>query len=257
MTNQTLAELEQQVLARPWFYEFKLPSGKTTPTYGEGRFNAIHDTRQRMIDDALTHRMNGEVNGKTVIDLACNQGYFSAQMAARGAASIHGIDARQEHIDDALLIHRAMGYDNFSAEVCDIEDVSKERFGQFDIVLMLGLIYHLENPVGAIRRAHALTRDVCFIETQVVPGMNGYVDWGSHDFVRPLMGSFGILDETDEVHATEASTLGICLAPNIEGLMWIMKAVGFDRVELLHPRPGDYEQHLYRKRVMVAGYVDE
>ena len=48
MTNQTLAELEQQVLARPWFYEFKLPSGKTTPTYGEGRFNAIHDTRQRM-----------------------------------------------------------------------------------------------------------------------------------------------------------------------------------------------------------------
>ena len=141
MTNQTLAELEQQVLARPWFYEFKLPSGKTTPTYGEGRFNAIHDTRQRMIDDALTHRMNGEVDGKTVIDLACNQGYFSAQMAARGAASIHGIDARQEHIDDALLIHRAMGYDNFSAEVCDIEDVSKERFGQFDIVLLLCAVW--------------------------------------------------------------------------------------------------------------------
>ena len=50
---------------------------------------------------------------------------------------------------------------------------------------MLGLIYHLENPVGALRVAHALTRRICLVETQIVPGMTGMVDYGSFRFVRP------------------------------------------------------------------------
>ena len=81
-------------------------------------------------------------------------------------------------------------------------------------------------------------------------------DWGSYRFVRPLKGVFGIIDEMEEVHAPEASVTGICLAPSVEGLLWILHAVGFARAELL-PVPDDgYEQLKYGKRVMVAAYVD-
>ena len=85
--------------------------------------------------------------------------------------------------------------------------------------------------------------------------MGGPVDWGSYRFVRPLKGVFGIIDEMEEIHAPEASVTGICLAPSVEGLLWILHAVGFARAELL-PVPDDgYEQLKYGKRVMVAAYV--
>ena len=49
---------------------------------------------------------------------------------------------------------------------------------------MLGLLYHVENPVGALRLARALTRRACVIETQVTPNMTGVVDWGAYTFQR-------------------------------------------------------------------------
>jgi len=46
--------------------------------------------------------------------------------------------------------------------------------------------------------------------------MSGVVDWGAYTFQRHMVGAFGIIDETEETHAPEASTPGICLAPHIE-----------------------------------------
>jgi hypothetical protein len=110
--------------------------------------------------------------------------------------------------------------------------------------------------LGALRVARALTRHLCVVETQVVPNLSGMVDYGSYKFVRPLQGSFGIIDETDDTHGPEASTTGICLVPSTEALCWIMRKIGFSRVEVL-PVPADgYEQLVHGKRVMVAAYVD-
>jgi hypothetical protein len=73
--------------------------------------------------------------------------------------------------------------------------------------------------------------------------------------VRPLKGSFGIIDETGETHGPEASTTGICLVPSLEALLWILQRIGFSRVEVL-PVPADgYEQLVHHKRVMVAAWV--
>ena len=83
--------------------------------------------------------------------------------------------------------------------------------------------------------------------------MSGQVDWGSYEFVRPLKGVFGIIDEVDETHGAEASITGVCLAPSVEGLLWTMRAAGFSQARVL-PVPEDgYEQLKYGKRVMVAG----
>ena len=74
--------------------------------------------------------------------------------------------------------------------------------------------------------------------------------------MRPLQGSFGVIDETEETHGPEASTTGICLVPSLDALLWILPRIGFDRIEVL-PVPHDgYEQLLHHKRVMVAARVD-
>jgi len=73
--------------------------------------------------------------------------------------------------------------------------------------------------------------------------------------VRPLKGSFGIIDETDDTHGPEASTTGICLVPSVEALLWILGKLGFSRVEVLPPPADAYEQIKHGKRVMVAAWV--
>ena len=85
--------------------------------------------------------------------------------------------------------------------------------------------------------------------------MNGFVDYGSYQFVRPLKGSFGIIDETDDPHGPEASITGISLVPSLDALIWILHKVGFSQVEVLEPPEDAYEQLKYHKRVMVAAQV--
>jgi tRNA (mo5U34)-methyltransferase len=97
----------------------------------------------------------------------------------------------------------------------------------------------------------------CVIETQVVPNMTGVVDWGSYQFQRPLVASFGIIDETAEIHAPEASTTGICVTPSYEALLFLMRKLGFDRVERVSVPTDGYEQLASGKRVMVVGLVDK
>ena len=72
------------------------------------------------------------------------------------------------------------------------------------------------------------------IETQVVPGMSGFVDYGSYQYVRPLKGSFGVIDEMEDTHGPEASVTGICLVPSLEALTWILRKVEEQFAAALH-----------------------
>ena len=250
------ASLEQRALAKTWFYPFRLPSGAVTPTYGVGELDPIHHTRSQMLDALLASEFPAGRGDLSAVDLACHQGWFSAQLAQSGFGRVTGVDTRDEHIADATLIRDALALPQWTLHQSDVHALTPQALGgEHDLVLCFGLIYHLENPVGALRVARSLTRRLCVVETQVVPGMTGWVDYGSYRFVRPLKGSFGIIDETGETHGPEASTTGICLVPSVEALCWILERIGFSRVEVL-PVPADgYEQLVHRKRVMVAAWV--
>ncbi len=247
---------EQALLDKIWFYRFKLPSGRITRTYDDGALDSIHDTRLAMMRSVLQARFGDSLRGRNAIDIACHQGWFATKLTEAGADDVLAVDARSEHVADTTLVRDTLGLGNLRVMQCDVHQLDQAALGSFDVVLMLGLIYHLENPIGALRQARALTRQVCLVETQIVPGMSGMVDYGSYRFVRPLKGSFGIIDETEETHGPETSTTGICLVPSLEALFWIMRKVGFSRVELVPPPADAYEQLLHGKRVMVAGYID-
>jgi tRNA (mo5U34)-methyltransferase len=216
----------------------------------------IHETRLALLDQALDAAVGTDCAQLTAVDLACHQGWFALQLARRNFRSIVGVDAREEHLADARLMAEVLGVKTFRAMKSDIEAARADDIGVHDVTLMLGLLYHLENPVRALRLARSITRRTLVIETQVVPHMSGMVDWGSWRFQRPMVGVFGIVDETGETHASEASMHGICLAPSIETLEWLLRRVGFARVERLMPPPDGYEQLVAHKRAMFAAHVD-
>lgn len=252
-TTNAMQDSAAQALAREWFYPFALPDGRMLPSSHGGRVDAIHTTRARMLDAWLAREFAGDRSRLQALDVACHQGYFAIQLARAGFGRVDAADVRREHIDDVDLLRRIYNLDNLHTQHSDVFEM--RGAGSHDLVLMFGLLYHLENPVGALRQAHALTRKACVIETQVVPHLSGMVDWGSYEYVRPLKGCFGIIDEIDETHAPEASVTGVCLAPSTEGLLWLLHAVGFSHAEVL-PVPDDgYEQLRHGKRVMVAALV--
>lgn len=239
--------------SREWFYRFELPDGSTTASYLAEPVAAIHQTRldmmRKVLDPLLAER------AMTALDMASHQGWFSVQLARMGCSQVTGFEPRDRHLEDARLMIDALGLDQIKFIQSDIENLRQTEIEPADIVVMMGLLYHLENPVAAIRTAHAYCRRVCLIETQVGPHLSGMLDWGSHEFVRPIKGAFTVIDETDETHGPEASMQGICLAPSTETLLWIMSRVGFRDVGLVSVPEDGYEQHRHGKRVLAVGYV--
>jgi len=250
-----MSTLIEQAHSRDWFYSYDLPDGSTTPTYHGDDIKAIHNTRWQMLQSCLDERLGKARQGLSALDLASHQGWFAVKMAHAGFSSVLGIDARESHVSDSELISEIYGLDHLAFKQSDIHTQDAGQLGQFDVVLMLGLLYHLENPVGALRICRALCKNLCIIETQIVPGLTGYVDYGSYQYVRPLKGSFGIIDETEDTHGPEASITGICLVPSLDALLWILRKVGFSDVTVLEPPENAYEQLRHHKRVMVAAQV--
>jgi hypothetical protein len=246
----------ERIRSRDWFYEFALPDGTRTRSHLPPGVEKIHDTRLALMEQALDRAVGRDCSQLTAVDLACHQGWFSMHLARRGFRAILGVDGREEHLADARLMAEVLGVRTFTTRKLDLEEARAADVGVHDVTLMLGLLYHLENPVRVLRLARAVTRKVMVIETQVVPHMSGIVDWGSWRFQRHMVGAFGIVDETEETHASEASVHGICLAPSIETLEWLLKRVGFARVERLMPPPDGYEQLVAHKRAMFAAHVD-
>ena len=246
----------ERVRAREWFYEFDLPDGtRTRSTLPEG-VEKIHSTRLGMMERALDKSVGPDCSALTAVDLACHQGWFAMHLARRRFKSITAVDARPEHLADAQLMADVLGVRTLKPIQLDIEEARAAEIGVHDVTLMLGLLYHLENPVRALRLARAVTRKVLLVESQVVPHLSGVVDWGSYRFQRHMVGNFGIIDETDETHAPEAAIRGIFLAPSIPALAWLLERVGFKRVERLVPPPDGHEQLVGHKRAMFAAYVD-
>jgi SAM-dependent methyltransferase len=252
MTND-----EIEILKKRWFYRFRLPSGRETECYLHGSMSQIHDTRLAMMWEALEPLLGEDWGNVRAIDIGCNQGWFSCHLAARGCAEVWGIDLRRENIDDARLIARALRRDNIRFIQSDLRDLDPEEAGPFDVVLLFGFLHRQENPIEVIRRARALTRRVCLVETQVAPDFQPTITWGSSDLVKQGHGAFVVIDTSDEVHLqSNAPTASVSLCPNLAALIWLMEKLEFKHVRAIPPPPDSYEEHAASRRVMLAGYVD-
>jgi hypothetical protein len=256
MSTAALASLEEKVLARKWFYEFNLPSGRKTEMYVPPALAHIHTTRLQMLFSVLDPMFAGSWQDATCLDIASHEGFFASHLAARGCKEVLGLDARPEHIQNATLIRDVYNLHNLSFELADVRTIDPATSTPADIVIMFGLIYHLENPIQAMRLAAMMTKKVCLLETQVTPNISGMADWGACCSKKEMMGTFTIIDEIDEVDRPESSVSGLSLCPSKEAVLYTFKRFGFSRVEVVPVPPGGYEQLASGNRIVVAAYKD-
>jgi SAM-dependent methyltransferase len=110
----------------------------------------------------------GEVKGKlglrTAIDVGCGVGHFAALLTGLGL-QVTAVDGRNENVQEAQR-----RYPRIRFEQCDAEDSALLNFGRFDLVFCFGLLYHLENPLRAIRHLYGMTEKLLLVEGVIFPG---------------------------------------------------------------------------------------
>jgi tRNA (mo5U34)-methyltransferase len=245
--------LEDMILAKKWFYHFTLPSGAITQIDIPEDVHRIHMTRLEMMFRALEPLVGDRSANTSCIDLACHQGFFAYHLARR-YGRVLGIDYQAQHIADANLIKAVFGLKHLHFMQANIDELDVRSIEPADFVLMFGLLYHLENPIGILRKAKMLARRALLIETQTTGfDLSGRVESGHHLWQHDMHGFFAIV-EGQPNHPTGGTT-SIELFPSKEGLVWILNKIGFAKIEIVPPPADAYEQLLTGRRIVLAAQV--
>lgn len=131
----------------PWFHNMELGGMWTAPDHFLGNYPQFKFER-------FAHALPADLTGKTVLDIGCNAGFYSMEMAKRGAARVVGIDSDPRYLAQAQLAAEALGFaDRIELRQLDVYDVGAlgERF---DVVVFMGVLYHLRHPLLALDLIH-------------------------------------------------------------------------------------------------------
>ncbi len=128
-----------------WFHNIDLGGVQTAPDHFLGDYPAVKWRR-------FAHAIPADLTGRSVLDIGCNGGFYAIEMKRRGAARVLGVDSDADYLAQA----------RFAAEVtgCEIEfrNLSVYDLGalgeRFDLVLFMGVLYHLRHPLLALDLIH-------------------------------------------------------------------------------------------------------
>jgi tRNA (mo5U34)-methyltransferase len=190
-----------------WWHSFELPDGSLI----EGVCN-LAGLKNRLAQFPIP----ADLTGKRVLDIGCWDGWFSFEMERRGA-EVMAVDCwdnprfRQMH----ALYRSRVDYRQL-----DMYDLTPARVGRFDIVLFMGVLYHLKHPLLALERVCALATDLAAVDSFVL--REG--QYPAEILRRPILEFF----ETDEMGGQTDNWFG----PSLPALVGMCRVAGFARVEL-------------------------
>lgn len=162
----------------------------------------------------------------SAVDAGCGVGYFSAFLADLGF-DVVGFDGRPENVEEAKR-----RYPKIEFHVANVEDSSVLQLGSFDLVLCVGLLYHLENPLRALRNLAAMTKQFLLVESYATPHKENVF------FLR------------EELHQEDQSLTSLALYPSETSLVKFCYKIGFSSVFRFLPLPDhqDFQDRAGRAR---------
>ena len=155
-----------------WHYAYAFEGGITFSAHHQNPGLLTNSSKRpiqrfRHFMPYLLSAHNGSLRGKRILDIACNSGFWSIQCALLGAEVV-GFDARPELIGQANLVKSIVGLENVEFRELHFADMTPQSLGgTFDIVLNLGILYHLPSPLEALQRTMEMTRSHILLDTTV------------------------------------------------------------------------------------------
>jgi len=149
--------LQEQVLEMTklgWYHSIQLPTGEVIPG-----LQSLETLRERLARFPLPK----DLKGKRVLDIGAWDGWFTFEMERRGA-SVVAVDltANTKFLKAKELMGSQADY-----HTIDVMELSPASLGLFDIVIFLGVLYHLKHPLLALEKVCAMSTDVVLVESYV------------------------------------------------------------------------------------------
>ena len=159
-------ELARRIAALPWTNQnMELAPGVWTVP---GTPPILTDPRVRCAVRTVQDVFGRDLSGVRIADLGCLEGGISLAFALEGA-EVLGIEGREANIAKCELVREAADLPNLGFALDDVRRFTRERYGEFDAVLVCGLLYHLDEPVAWLRQAAACARRMIFVDTHFAP----------------------------------------------------------------------------------------
>jgi tRNA (mo5U34)-methyltransferase len=208
--------MDAELLARRageirWYHTMDLGQGVTTKG---------HYAPARHID---RYGLPDRLDGKSVLDIGAWDGFFSFEAERRGASRVLAADHYQwagmgwGSKAGFELAREALGSSVEDIQV-DVLDLSRDRVGTFDVVLFLGVLYHMKHPLLALERVFDVTREQLILETELDMTWTG----------RPAAAFY----PGKELAKSDTNWWG----PNISAVEGMLRTVGFRDIRLVFTR---------------------
>jgi len=205
--------LRAQITALKWCHPLELRGIQTRPEwYVRRRF----ERRLKFL------QIPKDLTGKTVLDIGAWDGFFSFECERRGAARVVAIDsyAWDHHGKDGfLLAHDVLG-SKVEHRRMNAEDIDAAVLGTFDLVLFLGVLYHLRSPIAVLERLRAVTAGTLICET--------------HALVPALHENYPLISFFPGDGLEAGLPYEFCAIPTMECLKQMLRAAGFASLDVKH-----------------------
>jgi tRNA (mo5U34)-methyltransferase len=147
----------------PWFHNLHLPGGRqTAPDHPLGDFPAF-------VWERFAPSLPDDLSGKTALDIGCNAGFHSFELARRGA-EVTALDVDPHYLRQARWAARQLGHgDHVRFRRGQVYDLARDP-EEYDVVLFLGVLYHLRYPLLALDLVAARVRELLVLQTLTMPG---------------------------------------------------------------------------------------
>jgi tRNA (mo5U34)-methyltransferase len=218
-----------------WFQNLNLGGVQTAPHHFLGDYPACKWAR---FADAIPR----DLTGKTVLDIGCNAGFYSIEMKRRGAARVVGIDVDEDYLAQARFAAEVSGaaIEFRKLTIYQIADLRE----QFDVVLFMGVLYHLRHPLLALDLLHDhVVKDMLVFQsmlrgsTEIQPLERDYPFWETGIFNRP---GYPVMHFVEHRYSHDPTNWWI---PNRACVEAMLRSAGFDIVN--HP---EEEVYICRRR---------
>jgi SAM-dependent methyltransferase len=131
---------------QPWNHNFTLPYGIQTKP-GEQSSHGKNLVKLERLEPLFKEI---GVAGMSVLDVGCNEGFFSMHLGAQGA-KVQGIDIDEHRITKARYVHSVLGAaDNVRFDLIDIYSDRFKALSRFDLCLCLGFLHRVPDPFSAM-----------------------------------------------------------------------------------------------------------
>lgn len=158
-------DIKKEMDAIKWWHPIKI-GDLTTPGMNqetEDTFNSLG--------------LPNDLTGKTVLDIGAWDGYYSFGCEKRNAQRVvasdkfvwshNQISGRWWNGDEGFNFAHKHLNSKVEKLFASVEELDPQKHGKFDIVLMLGVIYHAKDPIGYLQKAFDMSNDMVIIETHV------------------------------------------------------------------------------------------